>query len=274
MTSDLVNLPVTSREYKILLNSNRFTNSSNGVEQFIEFIQKQTVRLGGEFIDYRESLKRKTWYLDTNDAKLKKHGYILRIRDDEDSKKRFKITLKYRNPDRYIAASEALTIISPNKSKYKFEEDILPPFKSNYSCSSVVSKNQLPELGKIKKLLKLFPNLEKLEVDEDARIFSPNKFKAYETTYWIGAINFGDNIPVKCCLNFWHKAAGRKGLPLVAEFSFDYDSNQTQDNDSLEKYCESTVKSSAGLFKKIQKDLYWYNSTSSATKTHLAYNIL
>jgi hypothetical protein len=217
-------------------------------------------------------LEIKSWYLDTRNSALKKHGYILRLRDEEGSKKRFKTTLKYRNPDRYIAANAAPSLVSPGKSKYKFEEDILPPFKSNYSCSSSVSNSELPELTKFKALLKFFPNLE-LEIEESEWLISPNKFKAYETTQWIGAINFGDNVPVKCCLNFWHKTAERKGTPLVAEFSFDYDS-ESEDEDLLEKYSALTVKCSAKLFAALQKNKFWYNGSSSVTKTNLAYNIM
>jgi uncharacterized protein YjbK len=66
---------------------------------------------------------RRTWYLDTPGLDLQRHHYALRVREEEDEgKKRFKVTLKYRAPDRYLSASQDLS--STEKAKHKFEEDI------------------------------------------------------------------------------------------------------------------------------------------------------
>lgn len=267
----LSNLPVTSREYKILLNSGKFTDMEAGIAGFCSEIRNVLNDLEGNFTEYRETFRRMAWYLDTPKSELKKHNYILRIREEPDSNKRFKITLKYRHSDRYLSASKDLT--ASMRFKHKFEEDILPPYISKFSHSASIKKNKLPDLNTAADAVEIFHCLEELGLNGNSDLISPNGFTAFETTYWIGAFDFENNGNINACLNFWHKSNKRKGVPLIAEFSFDYNSAEVNENEP-ERYKLINVLKSYELFLRLQKMYPWISKSPSATKTHLAYNIL
>lgn len=99
---------------------------------------------------YKEENK-KTYYLDTVSQELRHNGFIVRVREEEKKgKKEYKLTLKYRSSDRYLAASQDLSvaeldILALKKTpKEKFEEDILPPFSSKFSRSiSLASEKKI-----------------------------------------------------------------------------------------------------------------------------------
>jgi hypothetical protein len=265
-------LPVTSREYKILLNSKKFRNLKTGIEGFSTGFKNIIDKLEGNFIEYEETIKRTTWYLDTRKSELQKHSYILRIRKEQDSNKKFKITLKFRDPDRYLSSSKDIS--ASKKYKQKFEEDILPPFTSKYSHSVSINKKRLPPLSNINDAIQIFPCLEELDLDENIGLISPKKFIAFETTYWIGAFDFeNNNGSIKACLNFWHNSAKRNGIPLIAELSFDYDSIEVNENE-IEKFKLINISRAKELFLRMQKMNTWIDTSPSKTKTQLAYNII
>jgi len=265
-------LPVTSREYKILLNSKKFHNIENGVEGFCSEFKKILDVLEGNFIEYEETIKRKTWYLDTRKSELQKKSYVLRIRKEQGSNKKFKITLKFRDPDRYLSASKDIT--ASKKYKHKFEEDILPPFTPQYSHSVSINKKISPPLRNINDAIRMFPCIGELNLDENSELISPKKFIAFETTCWIGAFDFENNDgSIKACLNFWHNSAKRNGIPLIAEFSFDYDSIEVNENE-IEKFKLINISKSKELFLRMQKMSAWIDASPSKTKTQLAYNII
>lgn len=267
----LSNLPVTSREYKILLISRKFTDLKAGIDGFCSEIKNILNDLEGNFIEYEETIKRTTWYLDTRKSELQKNNYILRIREEQDSNKRFKITLKYRHSDRYMSASKDLR--ASMRFKHKFEEDILPPFTSKFSHSAFIKKNELPCLNNVADAVEIFHCLGELDLNGNSDLISPNRFTAFETTHWIGAFDFENNGNINACLNFWHKSNKHKGVPLIAEFSFDYNSAEVNENE-LERYKLINVLKSNELFLKLQKIYSWIDKSPSRTKTQLAYNIL
>jgi uncharacterized protein YjbK len=71
------------------------------------------------FLEAREEKKRKVWYLDTNDFKIRDKNLLLRIRRENDVE--YVTSLKCRNPDRYIAAPYDLSRknrkLKPNSRK-------------------------------------------------------------------------------------------------------------------------------------------------------------
>ena len=104
------NRPITSREYKLLLNTERFRDRIVGAKLFwsvLEFLvrnQGNDVIPGAADPDKDAEQRRTTWYLDTPGYELQHANITLRVRDEAGEKKPFKVTLKYRMPDRYTAA--------------------------------------------------------------------------------------------------------------------------------------------------------------------------
>lgn len=287
------NLPVTSREYKLMLKMERFADMENGLKEFWNlalFILKD--RLKGEIIEeqyfnakekeekrQKNKKERQTWYLDTEDFNLKSQGYILRVRKEEG---KYKVSIKYRGDDRYFSACQPFPekgTIS-EKAEFKFEEDILPFLKNKYSKSiSITAKKLDPELTKIGDLWEWFPFLDQgfekdlkfkiMDLPKDMPLKIVNSFTAYEVVYWLGIVKFGKE-EVKCCASFWYLEKDF-GSPVVGEFSFDYDMDEKSiENNALESYSASTIVKANAFFEILQKQKGRIDSTGT-TKTNFAY---
>ena len=100
------NRPVVAREYKLILNHLEFAERENAIESFTNSIKTRLEVLAtsdnnARFLEDRDDKKRKVWYLDTNDFKIRDNKFLLRIRMKKDGD--YETSLKCRTPDRYIA---------------------------------------------------------------------------------------------------------------------------------------------------------------------------
>lgn len=281
------NRTVTSREYKLMLRTDRFHDCSAGTTAFwslVKFLVEQGSGIP-VFKEQTEVLRRVTWYLDTPEHELYQHGFILRIRQEENDGKPFTVTLKYRDADRYIAAGQDLRCQKKVKPEDdKFEEDILPPFCSKFAHSMSFKAKQLPELDTINQVTKIFPRLVGLPIASDKRIEIVHGFRAQEVAHRIGQFDFlqsSNTLPnepdfvTKCCLTFWYLVGKETEWPLTVEFSFDYDLPEAQrkQNDQLEHFAPAVVAGSKRLFESLQKQEDWLD-LSGTTKTASAYERL
>jgi hypothetical protein len=92
-------IPITSRKYKLILNSSRFKQREEGSKQFwdlVEFLVKSNHGEieSGKISETWTTEKRKTWYLDTPTLSLRSKEFSLRVREE---KGEYKITLKVKN---------------------------------------------------------------------------------------------------------------------------------------------------------------------------------
>lgn len=264
MSSFKSNLPITSREYKLLLKTENFDDREKGTENFRNILQTSVSEIGGNFIKSTEDIKRITWFLDTPDDLLLNLGYILRVRYEVNDPKCYKITLKFRHPDRYISSS--VNMNSPENVKSKFEEDILHPFTSKFSQSVSFRKKDMPRFLTIFDILNYFPKINLHGIHSHSPIVVRSDFKAYEITRRIGTVNFGADMHMKCCLNFWYRSKDCTGIPVVSEFSFDYDADE--DSGIAESYPENTVRNAYEIYRKMQTKTDWFDPVSK-TKTAL-----
>jgi hypothetical protein len=282
------NQPVTSREYKLALNVDRFADRVEGARRFWKLLAFLAPQAG--FVVYCEQekeMRRDTWYLETPGFELQRHGFNLRVRSElnENGKLGYKITLKYRNADRYVSTSQDVSCPKAKKKDFKFEEDILPPFISKFSHSASLEFNELPPLDTVSEAAKLFPGLAALDISPDTRLVTANDFIAHEVVRWIGQL-VPDKTPiapgttpdfvVKLCLNFWYLIGKEDDeLPLVAEFSFDYDALQknADQSEALEQFPPELVTGASRLFLELQDHTSWVRS-SSITKTAFALEAL
>src|SRR5215831_335229 len=144
------NLPVTSREYKLMLNVDRFSDRAQGAEAFFRLIEFLIKKEGGNITEKQaKEEKRLTSYIDTTEMAFHHHGFSLRLREEAKTSAEFQINLKYRATDRYISAAQDVS--STQAATMKFEEDVLPPFVSKFSHSSSIKTNVLPDLSRLRK---------------------------------------------------------------------------------------------------------------------------
>jgi len=266
------NVAVTSREYKLMLNIDRFEHRKQGTKAFWKLVEFLVKKQGGEIKNKIREKQRQTWYLDTAKLDFYQQGFILRIREQELPEDHYQLTLKFRDTDRYIAANQ--NISTPQEGKIKFEEDILPPFLSKFSHSVALKTETLPELDKIGKLVDLFPGLKSLNMNESTVLKTVNDFKAYEVATKMGKIYFGDKtIATTAVLSFWYFLGEKDEFPVVVEFSFDYDALPSAKTDSLEQFPIGVVEQANRFFKTLQKQTDWV-SRQATTKTAYAYEAL
>ena len=79
------NRPLTSREFKIMLDTNRFMDRKKGTKEISTIIESLIEKQGGKFNGDVEEKERRTWYLDTNVYELYcNNNFLLRIRKDKE----------------------------------------------------------------------------------------------------------------------------------------------------------------------------------------------
>jgi hypothetical protein len=263
------NHPVTSREYKLMLNTDRFKDRDQGSQVFFSLIDFLITKEGGTIDKQNKEERRRTSYLDTPELALRQQGFALRLREEEHG---FQINLKFRAADRYVSAAQNLS--SPQEAKTKFEEDILPPFTSKFSHSSSIETNTAPDLSSMEKVTALFPGLKKLDIDRDTAVKTINDFKAFEVVRKLCKFQFDEPPTLKASLSFWYLTEDPSEWPLVGEFSFDYDEIDTASGgDRLETYPTKVVEKAARFFGALQSQAGWMN-LNGTTKTAFALEVL
>jgi len=268
--------PVTSREYKLMLNISRFQDRAAGSREFwqlVTFLAQRQEDLAGPIgieVQHEEEL-RDVRYLDTRGLALRRNGFVLRAREEysADPAKRHKLTVKYRDADRYMAAGQDLSTTSTvGEAKEKFEEDVIPPFASRYSSSVAVQSPGLLEVNNIGEVKDMFPGLADLEIPNELAVEPVRGFRAHEVFHKAGKIKFGKKPKVKCARSFWYLWPERTGRPVVAEFSFDFD-----DKTKKERFPAHVVQGAGALFRSLQRQPGWVDFRST-TKTAYAYEAM
>jgi len=287
------NRPITSREYKLLLNTERFRDRVAGAKLFWRMLAFLVENQGNEVIpdaadpDKDTELRRTTWYLDTPGYELQRANVTLRVRDEAGEKKPFKVTLKYRMPDRYTAAGNN-PVPDPAKVKkpdIKFEEDVTPPFASKFSYSASFRTEELPRIETLEDVVKIFPGLEPHGIPGVTPIQVVNGFRAHEVMHYIGKLKL-DKMPatraiglpdfvVKVALSHWYLQENQDDYPLVTEFSFGFDATEGDggDGDRLEKFPPTVVAGANRLFRDVQNQAGWL-APFGLTKTAYLFEVL
>jgi hypothetical protein len=284
------NRPITSREYKLLLNTERFRDRKAGAKLFWEVLtflvenQGNAVVLDDADPEKNKEACRTTWYVDTPGYELQRANVTLRVREEQDAKKKFKVTLKFRAPDRYTAAGCDISCTEQVKADdVKFEEDVVPPFVSKFSYSVSFKTDELPHLDTMADAVKLFPGLAPYGIDKSTPLAIVNGFRAHEVMQYIGKMRL-DKMPtakeleppefvVKVALSHWYLRPDQNDYPMVTEFSFGFDANTSHDDDRLEKFPPTVVAGANRLFRDVQNQAGWLAQFGS-TKTAYVFEVL
>lgn len=265
------NRPVTSREYKLMLNVDRFREREQGAQIFLTLIEFLIQKEGGTIIEKQtQEERRRTSYLDTPELALRQQGFALRLREEANATDGFQLNLKYRSSDRYISATQDL---SSSTGKIKFEEDLLPPFVSKFSHSTSIKTTAKPDVSSIEKLTTLFPGLKQLTLDGKTAVKTINNFTASEVVRKLCKFQFGEPPIIKASLSFWYLKEDNSDWPLVGEFSFDYDAPDSGAGDRLEMFPSKAVDGTNRFFRSLQSQSGWLN-LNTTTKTAFALEVL
>lgn len=155
---------VTSREYKVMLRARLFDGDEQQMHSAIDsFWADLTAALAGMDIPCEGSFaqvkaRRLIRFFDTDEHRINADQYIVREREDLDTGER-EVTLKFRHPDRYVAADRRMDPADAREAKTKFEEDVKPPFVSVYSFSTTQPLQSGSVLGQVQDVADLFPGL-------------------------------------------------------------------------------------------------------------------
>ncbi|MBX7103687.1 MAG: hypothetical protein K1X57_06375 [Gemmataceae bacterium] len=264
---------VCSREYKIMLKSSRFAGDETQLARSAgEFWAECSRKLGpvvlGLVGELKEVQARRTIrFFDTPGRELNNSLYIVRERAGLDGGGR-EITLKFRHPDRYVAADRGLRMTQASKAKCKFEEDIKPQFQQLYSFSSTMRVPAEQKLARVKHVGDLFPGFRTAfrGFREDDPLAVVGDFTARELVIGGGSLYLGKRYGVyaSCVLVVWHDHRKDAGDPAVAEFSFKY-------GDKGEAYGGGTVRRAYDAFQSLQTTMPDWIDTDSKTKTAFVY---
>lgn len=266
------NKPVTSREYKLMLNTERFGDRVRGSDFFFALLKFIIQKEGGAITETQNDEKRRlTSFLDTPEMALRQAGFSLRLRDERAGGGGFQLNFKYRAGDRYLSAAQDLS--SPQGGDMKFEEDVLPPFTSKFSNSNSLESQTPPDADTVRKVVALFPGLGGFNLDGDDAVKTVNDFTAAEVARKLCKFQFGGPPNLKASLSFWYLTPDEAGWPLICEFSFDYDAPRGGGADKLEQYPAATVEGANRLFAALQSHTGWVN-LAATTKTAFALEAL
>ncbi|MEM7534127.1 MAG: hypothetical protein AAF639_18235 [Chloroflexota bacterium] len=268
--------PITSREYKIMLQPHRFTgNRQELVRQTHAFwdifstVIRDLVPTAGmlDTID-KERLVR---FYDTAEHTLNGNSYVFRERVRPDKRE---VTLKFRHRDRYVSQARDMRDKDGEDEDMKFEQDIKPPiFVSLYSFSNKRKIKPTKKLNKMDDPGRLFPDLPQRlghDYDEDKALEIVNDFTAYEVVIEGASFQIDDDpvLECECGIVVWYDGEFTE-TPIVAEFSYKY-----KEESGDEAFDAAAAQRAYDVFQRLQFDerlQEWVNSAKQ-TKTAFAYN--
>ena len=169
---------VTSREYKVMVDSTLFADRRTALAILLEDLHEVARALGLDVVntfEVTDPKERTIVFLDTPDFTLRRTGFLLRqrvTRKAAGKPGKTEYTLKCRTEDRYIAAGHFREQAGGRPATAKFEEDIACPFASRFSLSTTVELEAGEDLTgatfptTLAAATRLFPHLAELQQDE------------------------------------------------------------------------------------------------------------
>ncbi|MCB0901321.1 MAG: hypothetical protein KDB83_04225 [Actinobacteria bacterium] len=263
---------VTSREYKVMLRARLFDGDEQRMHSAIDaFWTDLTAALAAMDIPCEGSFtqvkaRRLIRFFDTDEHRINADQYIVREREDLDTGER-EVTLKFRHPDRYVAADRRMDPADARDAKTKFEEDVKPPFVSVYSFSTTQPLQSGSVLGQVQDVADLFPGLadDLSELPTDAPLLLVRDFVGREIVLEGASLLLGKrDILSECALVVWYDEGETDTTPVVVEFSFKY-------GDDAEDYRGSVARDAYAVLGMLQNQMTDWVDPNPVTKTAFVY---
>ena len=263
---------VISREYKVMLRPQRFAGGEKTLRRTARAFWRDFGRAldGGGAVegDLGElEAQRLICFLDTPAQRLNSGGYIFRERRALAGGER-EVTLKFRHPDRHVAAARDMAPDSGGKARTKFEEDIKAPFVSLYSFSTTLRVKDKKRFGELGDVVRVFSDvsgrLEGFAPDEPLAVV--NGFTARELVLGGGALQLSRKrkATAECGLIVWYDNDRTHDKPCAVEFSYRY-------GDKRERYPGALSQRAYETFAVLQTALDSWVEPKPRTKTAFVY---
>ncbi len=278
------NLIIGSREYKVMLIAHKFAGDQEQLlKQTARFWQDFKKAIADHVFDTSGDLdeinkKRSIVFWDTVDHCLRTNGYVLRERrdftDGSDDGNR-EVSLKFRHPDRYLAAGQNVASAEGIEDDLKFEEDIKAPFQSLFSLSNKIPLAPEQTFAKLSDISRLFPSIK-----EGFDCFDPEKsitpvrnYKARELVIDGSDFQIGKDpkVEAECAIVVWYDHAGSETDPEMVEFSYRY-KNDDEESKLLENHATEVVLHAYAVFQILQDTMDEWIDPASLTKTAFVYS--
>jgi len=208
---------------------------------------------------------RRIRFLDTQERHLHAHRYVFRERISVERGER-EVTLKFRHPDRYVAADRDMDAVGDHRTETKFEEDVKPPFTSVFSYSTSVELAPDAELATVRDLMDLFPGFAHAVQDiGDAELTVVRTFCARELVLVGASLLLGrQDVEAGCALVVWHDDDDPATPPVCVEFSFKY-------GDDDEDYRGTVTRDAHDVLQAMAEQLPLWVHPTPITKTGFVY---
>jgi hypothetical protein len=263
---------------KLPLKSDRLSS----IDQFREFgklVQRKARSLNVDYIDDpdegRSPRVREIIFVDTQDFRLYKNGFILRRRvpyvdgfpagDPE-------IVFKFRYHDLQSAAALDVRPHITGKYQIKFKAQALPQneyiggYRVLYShnCQFGISQVHEDDRTAMSTLIRIFPVLASLNGSDEDSVELVNESFVEELMLPIGRLDFGKGCVAKSNVALWRTRGDHR--PIIGEYAFQLKFDRRED---LPRKVENLVKQ---FFIELQHDVSDWVALGS-TKTGLVYRL-
>ncbi len=264
---------VTSREYKVMLAPSRLDGDQAALVDAVgrfwsdvaTALRPLDIPTTGGFTGVKA--RRLVRFFDTDAHTVNGRSYIIREREDIDTGER-EVTLKFRHPDRYVAADRSMEAANASDVKTKFEEDVKPPFVSVFSFSTTQPLESGRVLEQLEDVVDLFPGLADAvtELPHDSPLLLVRDFVGREIVLEGATLLLGKrDIEAECALVVWYDEGEDDTTPVVAEFSFKY-------GDDAEDYRGSVAQDAYEVLRLLQGGIGDWIDPSPRTKTAFVYS--
>ena len=263
------------REYKILLQAERFT-SKRAFLEFWEDANKTMAKLGIKVeIDPHafDSQVREVLFYDTPEFDLYNNHFILRKRTFYDQgwpRADHELTFKFRAPDLEAAAAVDVRPQIGGHEEIKFKEELLLErdrlggIRSVYSHGCVLISPEIELERGIDNITRAFPTLKKIDISPRARLELVNNIAVEEVQNTLGWIHFHHHFKGKATIAIWRSRALERSLS--GEFAFQCKF------DRLEDISKEALELSEEFYKKVQLDCAEWIMLGT-TKTAMVYGL-
>lgn len=281
---------LASREYKIMLDPNRF-GPSDQLEKVGGAFWSELMHVGNEFgvtelsdkPDWEKPELRRVSFWDTARHDLQSRDYVLRRRESHRKKngdKKVKATLKRRHADRVIAAdihvSKSDAFISgPSDGEIgrKFEEDVKPIGKGRQRSlfsHSLTWKNgkddiQLDRVDRVERLFPGFADAVGLDLSDSLVVVGRGSVDEYVLTMKKNRLHLSGapDVSIDAALVAWYESGCQ--TPAVVEFSYRYEGTEVD-------FSPGAAAGAADLLRLLDVELFDWRSATNLTKTQWMYS--
>jgi hypothetical protein len=220
---------VQYREYKLLLRADLFAKAS-AFHKFWKIAHHAAKSLGvhlGKIDKEPAPHLREVVFFDTPHFKLYNHSFILRKRTFYKHglpEPNHELVLKYRHPDKQIAAAVDVRPLLPCIHAIKFKEEILLPADGAAGMRRVYSHNcelDSPNIiltQSFEMTAAAFPALKTIDANPKAALGPVHGASIAEYLVNLGDLDFGAKLCAKTTLAVWRVRT--TDAPLVAEFAY------------------------------------------------------